>query len=139
MDAHRVGQQLIRQCTHLFRHCRRKEKRLPLRRQFGDDASDIGLKRSKIVDLIVEDDDPDIVGALLSEAFRLAREEKLDILELVGLPLALRRIVRNHRPFVRRLPTWPLYYKAIEPNLAHALTDQNAWYITPYDGDTTLV
>ena len=105
----------------------------------NDEVPDIGLKRLKIVDLFVEKDDQIIVDSLLFEAFRLAREGRQDILELMGLPRNLRHMAQRHRPFVRQLPTWPLFYDAVEKDLVEPLKHQDAWYISSYDGDTILV
>ncbi|MGA9393053.1 MAG: hypothetical protein WBV69_21665, partial [Candidatus Sulfotelmatobacter sp.] len=42
-------------------------------------------------------------------------------------------------PYVRKYPASPFYYKAADAALHKALSDGNAWYATPFDGDTTLI
>lgn len=103
-----------------------------------EDIAEIGLKRLRIADLFVENDDEAVVDGLLSVAFQYGQEQGCYVLEWVGMPDSLRQIARKHRPQVRALPIWPLYYKVMNNGLATALGSQDAWYITPYDGDTTL-
>ena len=103
-----------------------------------EDIAEIGLKRLRIADLFVENDDEAVVDGLLCVAFQYGQEHGCHVLEWVGMPDGLRQIARKHRPQVRALPTWPLYYKVMNNGLAAALARQDAWYSTPYDGDTTL-
>ncbi len=104
-----------------------------------EDAPDLGLRRLKIVDMFMENDAPDIFDRLLFAAHEYARAERCHVLELVGLPENLRAAAMRHRPLVRAMPTWPLYYKAIADTLVDPLSNPQAWYVTPYDGDTALV
>ncbi len=104
-----------------------------------EDAPELGLKRLKIVDMFIEQDDADIFDALLFAAHEHARGEGCHVMELVGLPENLRAAALRHRPFGRSMPTWPLYYKALTPALVEPLRKQDAWYVTPYDGDTALL
>ncbi len=103
-----------------------------------EDAPEIGLKRLKIVDVFVANDDPEIFDRLLAAAHDHARSEGCHVLELVGLPENLRGAAMRYRPFVRSMPTWPLYYKAVSETLAAPLRRRQAWYVTAYDGDTAL-
>ncbi|MHA1598064.1 MAG: hypothetical protein ACTSV1_05015 [Alphaproteobacteria bacterium] len=103
-----------------------------------EDQPEIGLKRLKIVDLFVDGDDAGVIDGLLAEAYELARAEGCHVLELVGLPEPLRRMVSAHNPLTRAMPTWPLYYKAVTADLAAPLARAESWYITPFDGDTAL-
>ncbi|MBL6931673.1 MAG: hypothetical protein ISR45_01905 [Rhodospirillales bacterium] len=103
------------------------------------DSPEIGLKRLRIVDLFVANDDEVVVDALLSEAYEFGKQTGCHILEVIGLPAAMRQRIVYHRPFVRRMPTWPLYYRPAEGELAQHLELQAAWYVTPYDGDTSLL
>ena len=104
-----------------------------------EDEVGIGLKRLRIADLFVETNDEVVVNDLLSAAYEYGREQGCHILEWVGMPTDLRQIAHRHSPFIRTLPTWPLYYKTMDVGLTSSLERQTAWYITPYDGDTTLV
>lgn len=104
-----------------------------------EDVAEIGLKRLRIADVFVEKNDESVVKGLLSAAYEYGREHGCHILEWVGMPVELRHIALGQRPFFRSLPTWPLYYKAINAEFESPLSNQSAWHVTPYDGDTTLV
>jgi len=98
-----------------------------------------GLKRSLVADLLAKKDDPEIVRALIVAAFEIARRAKSDILEVIGFPEAVRRVVSESRPYLRRLPACPFYYRASDSILHRALADSSAWYACAFDGDTTLI
>lgn len=104
-----------------------------------EDAPQIGLKRLKVADALVAGDDPDILLALLHGALDFARDQGCHVLEFIGLPNTLRAAARRLRPLSRTMPVWPLFYCARRPDLSAAAKSESAWYVTPYDGDTTLV
>lgn len=103
-----------------------------------EDAPEIGLKRLKIADLLIAGDDAQILDSLLAKAYNHAKRAGCHVLEVVGLPAGLRAQVLRHRPLIRSMPTWPLYYKACNDYLTGVLGQEAAWYVTPYDGDTSL-
>jgi len=104
-----------------------------------EDSDKIGLKRLKIVDLFVVKDDPNIIDSLLRVAADTAQEEGCHVLEIIGLPAHLRQqILDRHHPFARRLPVWPLFYKCIDEVLQVPLSYEQAWYVTAFDGDTSI-
>ena len=99
---------------------------------------DIGLVRAKIADLLVAGDDARVVDALLVGAYQWGRGNGCHVLELTGLPPAIRAVAERSRPLIRALPTNPYLYKALTPELQVALEAEEAWYPSLYDGDTTL-
>lgn len=103
-----------------------------------EDSDEIGLKRCRVADLIVDNDDPEFVDALLSAAFDAARERGAYVLEVVGYPADLRSRFRQSHPHTRQLPSWPYWYKAIDRDLSRRLCAAAPWYVTPYDGDASL-
>ena len=103
-----------------------------------EDAPDIGLKRLKIADVLIAGDDEDVFRSLLAEAYVLAQEKNCHVLELIGLPPHLRKIAQGAKPFSRRMPVWPAYYKPSAFD-SDQLTRTDTWYLTPYDGDTLLM
>jgi hypothetical protein len=103
-----------------------------------EDRDQIGLRRLRIADLFVEHNDPGVVNDLLGAAFDHGRAHGCQVLEWVGMPADLRRTALHHKPLVRTLPTWPLFYKVTDDDLGTALLEPDAWYITLYDGDTIL-
>lgn len=104
-----------------------------------EDAAEIGLKRLKIVDLFVANDDCAVIDGLLHAAAETGRSEGCHVLELIGLPDNLRRqITSRHRPRSRQMPTWPLFYKSMDRGLDGPLGKEATWYVTAYDGDTAV-
>lgn len=104
-----------------------------------EDAPAIGLRRFKVADLLLRsEDDHATLAGLLGAAFEQTKAGGCHVLELVGLPPALRDAARRFKPLERRMPTWPYYYKARRPDLAEALAAEAAWYPSGYDGDTCL-
>jgi hypothetical protein len=97
-----------------------------------------GLRRSIIVDILVKEDNPEAIEALLVAAYRHAMEAGSHILEVLGFPQSVRRICAQWRPYLRTLRESRYHYKAADPILHHTLSDGAAWYATPFDGDTTL-
>ena len=37
------------------------------------------------------------------------------------------------------MPTFPFFYKVVNPDLTAPLAQADGWYMTPYDGDSTLL
>jgi hypothetical protein len=103
------------------------------------ETPNIDLVRARIADLLVAADDAHVVDALLAEAYRWGAERGCHLLELIGLPAAIRRGAEKSRPFSRPLPTQPFVYKALNADVQAALRSEAAWYPSMYDGDTSLV
>lgn len=98
-----------------------------------------GLKRSMIADIFAAHDDPEVLRALFAAAYEHAKRTGSEILEVLGLPQEVRRVLSESRPYLRRYPACPFFYKAADPTLHKELADGMAWYASPFDGDTTLV
>ena len=103
------------------------------------DSHTVGLRRYKIADVFIAEDNSDIFDALLGAAFEATIKAGAHVLELIGLPEVFRRRARVAGPFVRAVETWPFYYKPVGLTLSKCLEDPGAWYATPFDGDTTLM
>jgi len=104
-----------------------------------EDAPAIGLSRMKVIDLFVAADDETIIDGLLDAAAKTAQAEGCHVLELVGLPVSIRRqIISRHHPRTRQMPTWPLFYKSMDRGLDGPLANEQTWYVSAYDGDTAL-
>ena len=103
-----------------------------------EDLCQIGLARSKIVDLFVERDDPELVSHLLHGAYDYAKGDGSHVLEVTGFPTSIRDTLRRANPHVRRLDSWPYFYTALDRDIHHELQDGQAWYACPLDGDTSL-
>ncbi|MDA1090444.1 MAG: hypothetical protein O3A85_09060 [Proteobacteria bacterium] len=104
-----------------------------------EDAPEIGLKRLKIADLFVAGDDAGAVDALLAAAYEYGMAKRCHVVEVIGLPENLRRRVVSHKPLSRPMPTFPFLFKAVNPGLSDPLSHADGWYMTAYDGDSTLL
>jgi len=104
-----------------------------------EDAPAIGLKRLKVADIFADNDDPDVLQALLAGAYDYARARQCHVLELIGLPKGAREVAQKSKPFSRPMATFPFFYKTLNAGLEEKLSDASAWYVTAYDGDTSLI
>lgn len=102
------------------------------------DASHIGLRRARLADLFVEKDDPNTIGALLAGAVDEARRGGAAMLEAVGFHARVRQIFAQTRPFELWDEGWPFLFKAGDPALQSALSDESRWRACLFDGDGSL-
>lgn len=98
-----------------------------------------GIRKSVIADLIARQDDPAVVKALWAAAYEHATAVGSDVLEVQGFPSQIREAATAWRPYRRKLPACPYYYRATDPVLHKALSDPSPWYACPFDGDATLI
>lgn len=98
-----------------------------------------GLRKSILADLLASGDEPSVVEALLTAAYNQAGRAGSHILEVTGFPERIRRVFGQSRPYQRKFPACPYYYKAADPELHKALSDEASWYACPFDGDATLI
>jgi hypothetical protein len=97
-----------------------------------------GLKRSIVADMLIQKNDADVLAVLLRSALQAAQQSGADILEFVGFPSEIRERVSCFRPYSRKLPANPFYFKAREKALQESLKQESVWYASPFDGDSTL-
>jgi hypothetical protein len=97
-----------------------------------------GLRRSIIADMLVKQDDPVVLRSLWVAAYDHAKQCGSHVFEVLGFPTNIRNVCSSWRPYLRKYPSCPFYYKASDPVLHQTLTDGQVWYATPFDGDTTL-
>ena len=99
----------------------------------------IGLRRLKISDLFVAENDPAVIDALLTAAYEYGLAKSYHVLEVIGLEQSLRTQVLSNKPFTRPMAVFPFYFKALNTNLQGPLSSKDCWSVTAYDGDTTLL
>jgi hypothetical protein len=97
-----------------------------------------GIRRSLVADLMVKNDDPLILEQLFAATLASAKKAGSDTLEVMGFPDGIRRTLVQWKPYSRQYPACPFYFKAPNRSLHEKLTEQEAWYACPYDGDATL-
>ena len=98
-----------------------------------------GLRRATVADMIASQDDLKVLRALLAATYDYAKRSGSQVLEVMGFPREIRQVLLESKPYMRKYPASPFYYKAADPLLHKALADPMAWYASPFDGDTTLV
>lgn len=97
-----------------------------------------GFRRSLIADMMIKDDDPVILEQLMAMACKSSRKAGSHVLEVMGFPKGIRRNLLKLKPYSRRYPACPFFYKARERSLHERLSDESVWYASPFDGDATL-
>jgi hypothetical protein len=97
------------------------------------------LRRAYLADLCAAGDDPETIRHLLAAAARAARARGAAMLQAVGFPEPIRRVLQEARPRVRRArAAWPYLYRALEADLHHELGSAALWHACLYDGDGSL-
>ena len=93
------------------------------------------IKRYKIVDLLVlsERNKKEILKELVYYTYRI----KADILE-VHLPGMIHRKEIPGLNFLRKVPSFPVYFHSTDVQIFHVLDHIENWNISLYDGDTSL-
>jgi hypothetical protein len=96
-----------------------------------------GMRKTSLVDMLVEDEESHVAPELLIAAIKYARRTSHDVFELVGFPNSIRRLCLAWNPYTRKHSSY--FFKAADRSLHTALGSADAWYATPYDGDATLM
>ena len=102
------------------------------------DSSQFELKRIMVTDLIVLDDDPEMIRALMKEAFLFAKQKKVTLLQMIGFPSVIREALQPLRPLTHSLPYVPFWYYAVHSDLKDELQCESVWYASTFDGDSSL-
>lgn len=125
-----------RKATMLF--CRRAGKLVGYAVIRENDTDPEGLTRVQIADLVADRDDEDAISALFIKAYTLAKQAGVHVIEILGFPESIRRVLLTYYPYSRQYPANPYFYKTSIPDLALNLAQSESWYASPYDGDATL-
>ena len=103
-----------------------------------NDRDDIRLRRYQIADLQVRPGRDELIPALVAKALHVAKQERADVVELTGFEMARYPLSEALPHRTRQLPTWPYFFKSLDPYLASLLQNPDAWDASPFDGDATL-
>ena len=98
----------------------------------------INLKRYKIIDIFVKDDNNKIINNLISYSFNYVKKNKGSVLEMLGFTGTVRENFKKNIFFTRKLSTMPYHFKIINNDLLDALNTESCWYPTPLDGDSSI-
>ena len=102
------------------------------------DNHEVGLKRVRMVDFRVLNDDAELLTPMLTLALRRCREQKVEMLEVIGASPKTMPVLSAFAPHHRDLPAWLYFYKAKDKALAESLKDPGVWDPAPFDGDGAL-
>jgi hypothetical protein len=106
--------------------------------QFGT-QDETGLRTCLLADMLVPNDEPEVVKSLVARAYDLAKESGCHVFEVLGFPWNLRQALLQWNPYSRKYPACPFYFKAKDRALHGILKNEDVWYASPFDGDTTLM
>ncbi len=97
-----------------------------------------GLKRIRLVDFQALSRESDCLRAILAEALKFAQQDRIHVLEKVGLKVGDTSLIDEYAPYRRKLPVWPFYFYAPDAALQEALKSASAWLPSSFDGDASL-
>lgn len=97
-----------------------------------------GLKRMRLVDFQALEDEESHLLAVLGTALKLARRTGIHALEKIGREIDSTRLIDSYAPYTRRLPAWPAFYRAPDPDLQETLQEPEFWSPSSFDGDASL-
>ena len=100
--------------------------------------AEIDLVRTRIVDIFVEKDEPEIVDRLLVAAYEHAAGDGSHVLEVIGFPEKIRERFLLGKPYSRKLPSCTYFYRVLDESLGRELAGADAWYASLFDGDASL-
>jgi hypothetical protein len=95
------------------------------------------LKRCLIIDIFGDFKNDENLEVLISKLVGEVRDLKVDTLEIIGFPKAIRKIVKRFLPFKRIIPNWP-YFKFRTQDMKTVCQSGVFWYMSLMDGDSSL-
>ncbi len=95
------------------------------------------LSRVRLADYQSIDPEVDLLPDLLRCALQRCRAEDVCVLDKPGVGISKVRAFDEFAPY-RRKQSWPMFYLAVDPELAGRLAQPNVWDPSEYDGDATL-
>lgn len=102
------------------------------------DNAEVGLKRVRLVDFQVLDEDFRTLVPMLDWGIQRCREEGIHMLESFGFRPGKQRVMDGLAPYRRRLGSWPYFYAAQNEALQKGLRDPAVWDPSLFDGDASL-
>jgi len=102
------------------------------------DSKKFKLKRLMINDLIVINGRLDLIHSLINKILFYSKNQKVSVVQIVGLPSFIRDKIDSLKPFARRIPYHRFWYYSNNKKLSHDLQLEESWYVSTYDGDSSL-
>lgn len=97
-----------------------------------------GMKRMQLVDFQSILPQEELLAPILEHSLRRCKSEGIFALEQLGCKVPGRAIFEQYAPYRRKLPNWPFFYKAVDPDLERQLATPEAWAPSTYDGDASF-
>ena len=98
-----------------------------------------GPQRSVLADMLVKKDEPAVIRSLIAAAYQHAKHSGSHTFEVLGFPSNIRKICAEGKPYLRKYPACPFFFKAADSVLHKTLSAPELWYGSPFDGDATLM
>jgi len=102
------------------------------------DSVRYGLRRLLIADIIVKDDNPAILNSLMSSVLSHAVVNNISITQIIGFPGYIRAALCKLTPFSKMIPHDRFLYYVNNSELSSQLEQENIWYASSFDGDSSL-
>ena len=102
------------------------------------DNTEYGLQRMRLVDFQALRGNSGLLLAMADSALARCRQQRIDMLECVGIRKEFEQMLAPLCPFRRHLPSWLYYYTAASPALGARLASPEAWNPSCFDGDASL-
>jgi len=99
-----------------------------------DDKFELSLKRMKVVDLQIVNNDAETMNKLISYSISKCSAESIDMLEMIGFNAKKRECLNRYLPYKRKLTVWP-FYLARDNQVADELEKPDKWELCLFDGD----
>jgi hypothetical protein len=96
------------------------------------------LRRLRVADLQVLNNEPAHVETLLGQALKYAEKQRIHIVEVIGQEASKRSVLKRFSPRQRALPAWAYWCKSTNRNIRGELYEPPTWDASPYDGDASL-
>jgi len=104
-----------------------------------EDIERMQMRRMAVLDLFAPPNDPASAQALLSAAISLAGMQGAAVVETTGGTRDCQQAVLALKPRSRARPASACLFKVKDPALAESLARPDAWHVTLYDGDASLL
>ena len=97
-----------------------------------------GLRRMRLVDFQALSQETECLQAILHQAMKLARQTGVHVVEKVGRNVEGTSLIDDYAPYQRKLPAWPFFFQAPDPEFHQALQCPELWRPSSFDGDAGL-
>jgi len=98
----------------------------------------INLKKATLLDLVSLNNNHETYFNLLLHSIKESKKKDCHLFEIVGFNNEKREIMNSIKPFVRKNPFCPFYFKSNNSKLNEILLNKNSWDPSELDGDSII-